>query len=120
MTSPGNIELDYDTATAAAAELNAHAVSLENLAAKFQDAVDEFKANASLDGDVLPASKATLALLVQQAAKVRSVIAEVTLSVGHAGAALDARVATAQNTEAESASVIEHIDVHAGGSEGTP
>lgn len=111
----GDIELNYDTATGAAAELLGHAQAIEEIAAKFQEAVEQFKADARLDGDVLPASKATLALLNEQASKVRTVIGEITSDVDLAGNALNGRVAEAQSSEAHSVSVIEALGTAGGG-----
>lgn len=120
MTTPGNIELNYDTATTAATELKERALAVETLAADFQKAVEAFEANARLDGDVMPASKATLSLLTEQAAKVRALISEITNNIDHAGNALNGRVAESRSTENESTSVIDGIAALGAGGEGTP
>lgn len=120
MTTGGNIELDYDTATAAAAELKERASAVEKLAAQFQAAVEKFQVDAQLDADVMPASRATLDLLTQQAATVRAVIGEITYSIDHASNALNGRVTDSRATEAESVSVIDGIGaLNSGGGEGT-
>ncbi|MFZ2175225.1 MAG: hypothetical protein WAW17_14585 [Rhodococcus sp. (in: high G+C Gram-positive bacteria)] len=111
MTSPGQpIDLDYDKASAAASELKDSAARIDELAAKFKEAVAAFEADARLDGDVMPASKATLDLLTQSASTVRSNISEIFDKIDRTGDALNGRVAEAQSSEAQSTAGIESID----------
>jgi uncharacterized protein YukE len=120
MSSPENIELNYDTASAAAGELKERAQAVETLAGDFQKAVEAFQADANLDGDVLPASKATLALLTEQASKVRTLIGEITTTIDHAGNALNGRVAESRSTEEQSTNMIDAIGALPAAGEGTP
>ncbi|WP_301851077.1 hypothetical protein [Rhodococcus pyridinivorans] len=109
MSSPESIDLNYDNALAAAAELKDFAAKIDLVAEDFQKAVDAFDADARLEGDVLPASKATLTVLTQQTAIVRRLIGEITADVNRAADALNGRVAEAESSEMQSASVIDAI-----------
>lgn len=120
MSSPENIELNYDTASAAAGELKERAQAVESLAADFQKAVEAFQADANLDGDVLPASKATLALLMEQASKVRTMIGEISSTIDHAGNALNGRVSESRATEDHAANMIDAIGALPSTGGGTP
>lgn len=94
MTNPGqSIELDDEVALAAATELLDVATRIEEMISKFKDVAAAFEADARLDGDVLPASKATLDFLTQASLKVSTSLTDAVGRVEKIGDAINGRVA---------------------------
>ena len=116
MTKPGQpIELDDAKASAAAAALKDCATRVDELAGKFEEAVAAYEADARLEGEVMPASKATLDVLKQAASTIKTNVTEIFDKIDDTGNAINGRVAEGEATEAQSAAAIESID-----SGGTP
>ncbi|MBM4654208.1 hypothetical protein GS640_01445 [Rhodococcus hoagii] len=112
MADPQSIEVDYDQASGAATELKDAATKVEGLSKKFEEVVEAFKADARLEGEVMPASQATLDELTKLARTVRNNVSAIFDSVDRAGNALNGRVAEAQSSDAQSSAEINAVDGH--------
>lgn len=111
MTNPDqSITVNDDITTAAASELKSLATRGEDATRKYSEAVAAFQADSRLDGDVMPASKATLDLLTQVGSQIKSTMGEIFGGIDKAGDVLHGRVATATDTEAQNSANIGGID----------
>ncbi|TQC45164.1 hypothetical protein EEB14_33365 [Rhodococcus sp. WS4] len=111
MTTPGaeHIELSPEQVTSASGELTAVSGDIDNLKKKLESMVESFKADATLDGEVMPASQATLDVLGAAVKKSVTNLTDLTDIITNTANTLNGTVAEFQHSEAETRDSIGHI-----------
>lgn len=116
MSSPEqSIQLDDDVAGAAAGELLGVATRVVEMKKRFIEAAEAFEADARLDGDVMPASKATVDFFKKAATEAGSNLVDSSDKLEQIGNAINGRIAEGQFEQAQTVSEVGAVD-----SGGTP